>query len=146
MPSKTFEQTLQFHPERISLTKTVWLPIVTVTLHQPNGDRLDLPLLFDTGASTTTLRHDLCLLFGASSWEEGELQQVLTAGGESPVLAYRFQATLELFGKVIHCPIHLQKLPPDQFYVGLLGREQIFQEFGFGFWERTKELYVTLNL
>jgi hypothetical protein len=57
-----------------------------------------------------------------------------------------FINTLQIFGKTIVCPIHLSAslvtLPP---FVGLLGRDTVFEEFGFGFWEGTHELYVTGN-
>lgn len=78
--SKTFEQTIRFHqfgPVRV--------PMVTVTLIQSNGNRISLPLLFDTGASTTTLRHDLYPLLELTSWDEGQQVQALTAGGAQPV-------------------------------------------------------------
>jgi hypothetical protein len=45
----------------------------------------------------------------------------------------------------VQCPVNLQVLPQNPLYMGLFGRDQIFQEFGFGFWERSHELYVTLN-
>jgi len=144
MPDKHFEEIVRFYPD-VGLTTTIWQPLVSVDLIRPDGQPFTLPLLFDTGASTTTLRHNLFPLLGVNSWEDGEPLEVLTAGGEDPVRAYRFQATLHILGKVIHCPIHLQKLPAGQCYMGLLGRELIFEHFGFGFWERTHELYVTLN-
>lgn len=145
MPDKTFEHTVRFYSVQTGTGATVWLPLVTINLVQPGGNRVSLPLLFDTGASVTTLRHDLYPLLGVPSWDAGEPQQTLTAGEANPVQAYRFQGTLEFLGKTVQCPIHLQVLPQNPLYVGLLGREQMFQEFGFGFWERTHDLYVTLN-
>lgn len=124
----------------------MWVPIVTVNLLQPNGSRIALPLLFDTGASTTTLRHDLYPLLGVGSWDSGDPMDTLTAGGAEPVKAYRYRAMVELLGKVVECPIHLQILPTNPLYVGLLGREKVFEEFGFGFWEKTHDLYCTLGL
>ena len=43
------------------------------------------------------------------------------------------------------CPVILMDLPAHPFYSGLLGRAQMFDGFGFGFWESTRELYVTLT-
>ncbi len=145
MVNKNFEHTIRFYQAQTVTGETVWLPIITVNLVRPSGSRVALPLLFDTGASTTTLRHDLYPLLGVPSWDSGDLQQTFTAGGANPVQAYRYQATLELLGKAIRCPVHLQILPQHPLYLGLFGREQIFEEFGFGFWERAHEIYVTLN-
>jgi hypothetical protein len=145
MPDKAFEHAVHFHQVQTDAGTIVWLPLVSVTLIQQNGNRVSLSLLFDTGASVTTLRHDLYPLLGVPSWDSGQLQQILTAGGTDPVSAYRYQATLEFLGKLIECPIHLQVLPPNPLYVGLFGRELVFQEFGFGFWESAHDLYVTTN-
>jgi len=143
MVNKSFEHTIRFYQAQTP----VWLPIITVNLvQQPSGSRVALPLLFDTGASTTTLRHDLYPLLGLSSWNCGDPVDTLTAGSATPVKAYRYEATVELLGKVVQCPIHLQILPLDNpLFVGLLGREKLFEEFGFGFWEKTHDLYCTLS-
>lgn len=144
MRDARFEHTVTFYPQ-INTGEMIWLPIVTVNLIQENGNRVALPLLFDTGASVTTLRHDLYPLLGLSSWDSGELQSIATAGGEQPVPAYRYRARLEFLGKVVECAVHLQRLPRHPLYTGLFGREQIFEAFGFGFWEKAHELYVTLQ-
>jgi hypothetical protein len=36
-------------------------------------------------------------------------------------------------------------MPPNPLFHGLLGRETVFNEFGFGFWESTHELFVTTS-
>jgi hypothetical protein len=119
-------------------------PIITVTLVQGNGNRVSLPLLFDTGASVTSLRRDLYTLLGLASWDAGKKIQSATAGGDAPADSYRYDGIiLEVFGKLLSCPVHLIQMPQNPLFVGLLGRETIFQEFGFGFWESTKELHVT---
>jgi hypothetical protein len=145
MVNKSFEHTIRFYQAKTASGGSVWLPLISITLIQPSGSRVDLPLLFDTGASCTTLRHDLYPLLGLQSWDSGQAQAVSTAGGANPVQAYQYQATLEFLGKVIQCPVNLQILPLNPLYVGLFGRDQIFQEFGFGFWESTQELHVTLT-
>ena len=142
MVDKSFELSIPFY-QVATPTGTIGFPLVTVTLVQANGTRVSLPLLFDTGASVTTLRDDLFPLFGVPSWDSGQRQQTLTAGGIAPVDVYRYEATLEVFGKTIICPIQLAQLPRNPLYVGLLGRDTLFTEFGFGFWERIQELYVT---
>lgn len=145
MRNASFEHAISFYQGQTSYGDVVWLPLVTVSLVQPNGNRVALPLLFDTGASVTTLRRELYPLLGVSSWDSGHPTDVLTASGNRAVQAYRYQAKLEFLGKVVDCPIHLQEMPSHPLYVGLFGREQAFQAFGFGFWENAHELYVTLN-
>ena len=143
MPDKTFEHIVRFY-EVATQGGSVWLPLITVTLVQSSGHRVDLSLMFDTGASQMTLRRDLYPLLGVPSWDAG--QRVDTATGGGIVTAYRYEATFELLGRTIICPVHLlENLPPHPLYQGLFGREQMFSEFGFGFWESIHELYVTLN-
>jgi len=100
-------------------------------------------MVFDTGATTTVLRAEFAPLLGAATWTEGQQVPVDTVSGRAT--AYRFMARLEVLGKVIECPVHLMELPPNPLYGGLLGREAIFERFGFGFWESTHELLVTAN-
>ncbi len=103
-----------------------------------------MPLIFDTGASVTTLRADLYHILGLQSWNQGEVVRTDTASGR--VNAYKYMVSLEMFGKVVQCPVHLiSNFPKHPLYCGLLGRDAIFKEFGFGFWESTNELYVTAN-
>lgn len=144
MVSKDFEQTIRFYEAKDQNGNSVWLPIAEVTLLTPGGGRINLPLYFDTGASVTTLRADLYQLLGLQSWDQGELVSTGTGGGIVP--AYRYMAELEIFGKVINCPVHLlPTFPVNPLFCGLLGRDTVFEEFGFGFWESTHELYVTAN-
>jgi Aspartyl protease len=144
MYTKTFDRSLKFLPVQDETGQSFWFPVVSVDLVQPSGTRISLPLLFDTGASITTLRYDLYPILGLSSWDAGKAQQNSTAGSEAPVTAYRYEGIrLEVFGKMITCPVNLMKLPPNPLFVGLLGRDTVFAEFGFGFWESSKELFVT---
>jgi len=137
--AKSFEHLIRFY----NVPGGGRLPLVTAGLVQPNGNRVALPLVFDTGASTTTLRADLFPLLGLNQWDQGQRVDTLTAGGTNPVAVYRYQARIELFGKIVDCPVHLAQLPRNAPYVGLLGREAFFDEFGFGFWESTGELFAT---
>jgi len=144
MVSKDFEQKIRFYEVKGQGGNPIWLPIVAVILLAQNGRRITLPLYFDTGASVTTLRADLYPLLGLQSWDQGEKVKTGTGGGQ--VDAYRYMAELGVLGKVIQCPIHLlPTLPYNPLFCGLLGRDTIFNEFGFGFWENTHELYVTAN-
>jgi hypothetical protein len=145
MPDKAFERTVDFKDNRFGVGAYRWHPVVDVTFIAPDGSPTTLPLLFDTGATTTTLRCDLYPILGLTSWDSGEPRQVATASGSGLIQAYRYYTNLEIFGRRIRCPVHLQRLPENTGFMGLLGREEIFQEFGFGFWEKTHQLYVTLN-
>lgn len=143
MPVKNFEQVVRFYEARQDPSgPSIWLPLVDVTLVTPANSRVSLPLLFDTGASVTTLRADLYPILGLQSWDQGIRVETDTAGGRK--VAYRYTYTLEVFGKIIDCPIQLaSELPFNPLFVGLLGRDTVFNEFGFGFWESTHELYLT---
>jgi hypothetical protein len=140
MPTKAFEHAISFYQVP---GQPVSFPLVTVNLLQPSGNRVSLPLLFDTGASSMVLRHDLYPILGLTSWDSGEPVSVDTAGGVAPVTAYKYQATIEFLGVTVDCPILLQQLPPNPLWMGLFGREQIFNRFGFGFWESSQELFIT---
>ncbi len=142
MPSKNFERTVKFYEGKTNDGTSVWLPLVSVTLITLTNTRVSLSLLFDTGASVTTLRADLYPLLGLRSWDEGLRIKTGTGGGE--VDAYQYTATIEVFGKNIQCPIQLlPTLPYHPLFCGLLGRDTVFNEFGFGFWESTHEVFVT---
>jgi hypothetical protein len=142
MVSKHFEQTIRFRQARKPNGDPVWYPIVEAILLTPIGSRIALPLLFDTGADFTTFRADLYHFLGLSSWDQGTPVSTGTGGGITT--CYEYRADLEVFGKTINCPIHLnQTLQPNPLFCGLLGRYLIFEQFGFGFWESTHELYVT---
>lgn len=141
MPDKSFERIVPFFEFKDPNGRTIWLPLVNVTLITPGNSRVSLSLLFDTGASITTLRADLYPMLGLQSWDQGQRVSVATAG--SVIDAYQYTFTLEVFDKTIDCPIHLAQMPPNPLFHGLFGRDSIFNEFGFGFWESIHELYVT---
>ena len=143
MISKNFDYIVQFYEVRDQEGRSIFVPLVQVNLITPQNSRVQLSLLFDTGASVTSLRSDLFPFLGLTSWDEGERIDISTAGGRS--MAYKYQGTLELFGKTINCPIHLILMEPNPLVQGLLGRDTVFREFGFGFWECKNELYVALN-
>jgi len=143
MPVKDFEQTIRFYEHQPPNGPLIYLPLVSVVLITPLNSRISLSLMFDTGATVTSLRSDLYPLLGLHSWDQGE--PITTDTANDRITVYRYSATLEIFGKLIACPIHLIPLPQNPLYCGLLGRETIFNEFGFGFWESTHELYVTEN-
>jgi len=82
-------------------------------------------------------------LLGLRAWDEGQPIQSDTASGLAT--GYLYTATLEVFGKIITCPIQLIQKKFGPLYLGLLGRQTVFNAFGFGFWESTQELFVTNN-
>ena len=141
MPAKNFERTIRFYQFQNQTGQSIWVPLVDVIFITASNSRIFLSLLFDTGASVTTLRADLYPILGLQSWDQGQRVEIATVSG--PAIAYQYTATLEIFGKTIICPVHLTQMPPNPFFSGLLGRDTVFREFGFGFWESTNELYVT---
>ena len=141
MHAKNFERVVRFIEFQPTTGSPIRLPLVSATLITPTNSRIFLSLLFDTGADVTTLRADLSPMLGLQSWDEGQRVSTSTASGIAD--AYQYTFTLEIFDKTIDCPVHLIQLPPNPLFHGLLGRNTIFVEFGFGFWESTKELYVT---
>jgi hypothetical protein len=144
MVSKDFEHTIRFVRARDPSGNPLWFPIVEVILLTPGASPVTLPLLFDTGADVTTLRAEFYHLLGLRSWNQGAPVNTGTGGGVA--IAYGYRADLEIFGKTINTPIHLlSTLPYNPLFSGLLGRESIFEQFGFGFWESAHELYVTAN-
>ncbi len=143
MPTKDFELVIPFQNLQDPNGNTIHFPIVEVTFITSANVRRTIPLLFDTGASVTTLQ-DVCFpLLGLQRWDEGLRLDSTTASGIADV--YQYTGTLELFGKTITCPINLMQMPRQTLWLGLLGRDTVFKEFGFGFWESTNELHVTLN-
>ena len=145
MVHKVFEQVLRFR-RMLTPSGPIWLPIVDVDLIYGQAERIVVPMIFDTGAVTTILDASYAPFLGAETWTEGEPVPVDTAGSAESVQAYRFIACLEVLGRTFaDCPVWLMQLPPNDFWRGLLGRQVIFEHFGFGFWESTHELLVTAN-
>lgn len=142
MVTKTFGNTINFYEKNVN-GRIISLPLVQVNIIKPDGNSFALSLLFDTGASFTTLRAEFFPLLGLNSWDEGQAITVGVVGGTTT--NYQYRATLELFGKRIDCPIHLAQMPHNALFSGLLGRDTIFGEFGFGFWESAHELYISEN-
>lgn len=143
MHVKNFERVVRFFEHQLPNGNVIYLPLVEVTFITPNNSRISLSLLFDTGADFTTLRSDFYYILGLNSWDQGQRNDVAGIGGVRE--AYRYTGSIEIFGKIIRCPILLVQMPPNPLVNGLLGRDTVFNEFGFGFWENTKELYVTAS-
>jgi|SRR3972149_3669457 len=141
--SKNFDNVIKFHCVMSPSGQSIWLPLVSIILIAPSGIRFTLPLIFDTGASVTTLRSDLYPLLGLTSWDQGTKIQTATASAVVDVFQYR--CTIEVFGKQINCPVNLMHLPQNPLYCGLFGRDTVFENFGFGFWESSHEIYVSLT-
>jgi hypothetical protein len=141
MHTKNFERVIPF---RLVPALQISYPLLEITLVSPDGRRTRLSLLFDTGSSVTTLRAEFFELLGLQRWDEGRPVEPATGGGQ--ITVYEYTATIELFGKVITCPVWLNdRFPSNPYFVGVLGRDTVFNEFGFGYWESTCELYVTEN-
>lgn len=142
MVSKRFDHTIAFYRGRDQNGVELSFPLVQVGLITAQGSRVQLSFLFDTGASVTSLSHTLFPLLGLTSWDQGQRVEIGTAAGQSE--AYQYDVTIEVFGKVINCPIQLIKMAANPLVQGLLGRDTVFKEFGFGFWEKDRELHISL--
>ncbi len=138
MVSKTFDHTVAFYEVNDS-GRVFRIPLIQVSLISPQS-RFQVSLLFDTGADVTSLRADLFPLLGLPAWDVGLRIPLSTAAGNC--YAYQYDGVIELFGKRINCPIQLIPMSPNPLLHGLLGRDMVFKEFGFGFWESANELYV----
>ena len=143
MVQKEFNRTIRFKQRQLG-GEIHRLPIVTATVFGPGGNGINLPLLFDTGASHITLRSELYTFLGIPSWDSGERVSAAVAKGTAD--AYRYHdIEVEFFGKRVRCTIQLMEIGRHPMFQGLFGRSGIFQEFGFGFWESTGELYVATD-
>ena len=136
MPLKFFDRTIPF--TRVAGNGS--FPIVEVTFIKQNGQRRVLPLLFDTGASWITLRPQYRWLFPKSITK----QAVGTAGKKKTSQGTLTTGRIEFLGQTIDCQILLLPMSPNPLWAGLFGRE-CFARLGFGFWEATGELHVTVN-
>ena len=144
MVSKTFELTVPFTQGRDPDTgQKYWLPILMVTITGQDGSDIQVPLLFDTGASFTTFKHSMAPMLFGGAWDSGQPRKRAIPSGSADV--YTRQATFELFGKQITCSVDIMKMSDHPLFLGLLGRDQVFDKFGFAIWEGERELYVTLT-
>ena len=135
MPLKSFERTIPF----IQVQNDGWYPIVEVVFIKVDGQRIRLPLLFDTGATQIVLHPDWAWLF-----PKGDIVEFNSVGDEQPTSGTLVRGTIEFLGQVMDCTIGFAALPKRTWMAGLFGRE-CFTPFGFGFWESARELYVTLK-
>jgi len=142
MEVKNFERIVNFVEYQSANGDTMYLPLVEITFITSNSNQ-SFSLMFDTGASRIYLRSDLYPLLGINSLDECEQIPVGGIGGSQ--IGYKHTANLEIFGKVFNCPIIFAQIAHHELYHGLLGRDPVFSEFGFGFWEYSKELFITDN-
>ena len=87
MVAKTFGNTIHFHEENVN-GRIISLPLVQVNIIKPDGNSVSLSLLFDTGASFTTLRAEYFPLLGLSSWDKGIAIPVSVVG--STITNYQY--------------------------------------------------------
>ena len=141
---KAFDRSIPFLSRVLSDGRSVFEPIVKVKMTRPGVRPFELPMLLDTGAEVTIVRHIFALPLGLVSWKSGQRAEAGTASGVAEMYRYD-DVQIEVFGKSFSCPVYLMDIPFDPLHQGLLGREIIFERFGFGFWERTRELLVSDN-
>ena len=135
MPLKSFERTILFTNSGGRL-----YPIVEVTFVKPNGKRQILPLLFDTGASEIIIRPQYYYVFPRST----STQPIGTAGKRRASVAKVTTGQMEFLGRAMNCTVLLLPMKSNPLWAGLFGRECL-DKFGFGYWQSTGELHVTLT-
>lgn len=132
-PDKSFETTIPF----VEVPGDGWYPIIWVTFVRPRAPNLQLPLLLDTGADQIFLHPD---------WERAfsNLKDAEFGGIGGKVRGKNTQGQVEVFGQLIDCDVGFgpKEMESRTWMAGVLGRN-CFKPFGFGFWENTRELYVT---
>ena len=135
MPDKSFERTVPF----VEVKDVGWYPLIRVAFLKPNKQRLELSLLFDTGA-------DLICLHPDWEWAFPNLAEFDFDGIGGNAKGKHTLGQIELFGEVIDCDIGFgpKEMQSRTWMAGVIGRE-CFKSFGFGFWEGARELYVTLK-
>lgn len=143
MEVKKFEYRFPFIEHHKTDGTVLLLPLVEVTFGIENS-KITHRLMFDTGALKTIIWAKYFSTFGLSSWNEGEETTVYGVGGHQ--VGYQYNVILEILGKAETCPIILLDVTkPPSLYAGVLGRDTILDGFGFGFWEYSKELFITAN-
>jgi hypothetical protein len=134
--TRTFERTIQFQP----VLGHGLLPLVVVKFFPPQVDPFTLSLIFDTGATQITLRPEYRDWF-----PQGEAAQANLAAKAEEAEGTVTKSTVEVFGRTLfnRTILFLELGKPNPTFAGLFGRD-CFSSFGFGFWESSREIYVTL--
>jgi hypothetical protein len=104
----------------------------------PRAPDLELSLLFDSGADRIVLQ---------PSWEDcfENLEDTVFGGlGDKDQPGKPTTGKIRLLGQIIECDIGFTKMTERTWMQGVFGRE-CFKSFGFGFWEKSHELYVTVK-
>jgi hypothetical protein len=135
MPDKSFETTIPF----VQVQGGGWYPLVKVVFLKPNRRDLELTLLFDTGA-------DQIVLHPEWEWAFPNLRPYKFGGIGGETDGKNTRGQVEFCGQVIDCDIGFgpKEMERRTWMAGILGRD-CFKPFGFGFWETSRELYVTLK-
>lgn len=117
------------------------LPLVSATFFPSVGRPFVLALIFDTGATQITLRTEYAQFFGKT-----QSAGVNVPGSAQAATGALTTGTVEVFGRTLRDRqiLFLDLATPDPAIAGLLGRD-CFDSFGFGFWESTRELYVSMS-
>jgi hypothetical protein len=136
MPNKSFEMTIPFS----KTPEGLWEPLLQVIILKPNPNKLTVPLLFDTGSDQILLHPDWEFAFPHS------LKPHRFGGISGKAQGKNTRGQIELFGQTSNCNIGFgpKEMEPRTWMAGVLGRE-CFRTFGFGFWERDRQIFVTLK-
>ncbi len=136
MFSKSFDLTIPFTEDA---NTGICYPIIEASFSGLGERWYTLPLLLDTGSTDIVLRPAYQPLF-----PPGVEETVNTVGDRAPRRGTVTKSRIELLGLAGNCEIVFIDIPPNPLFAGLLGRN-CFQPFGFGFWEKSRELHVSLS-
>jgi hypothetical protein len=103
MPDKSFETIIPF----VEVPNVGWYPIVQVVFLRPNRQRLQLPLLFDTGADQICLHPDWEWAF--PNLKDTEFEGV---GDENARPGKITTGQIEFLNRVIDCEIGFSAMKP----------------------------------
>ena len=134
-PTKKFEWTIPF----TELDGKSY-PIVEVKFLTQLGAWIPIPLIFDSGAEVTLL-----LPRYAENFPAGEEELIGVVGSSNAVPAPVIKGIeVDFLGQSAKRDIIIRQFPCHPFVGGLFGRDCL-KPFGFGYWEGSRELYVTLK-
>jgi len=133
MPVRTFGHVIPFTEAR----GEGWLPNSQCCLHLVEWFRVRITPTFRYGRDGNNSTPEF-----VEDFPPGEPAQANVGGTTEPVAGVVTNGTVEFMGHRMECEIVLLDLPANPLRAGLFGRG-CFKPFGFGFWESTRELYVT---
>lgn len=114
-------------------------PIVQATLSY-NRNRVDFPMLIDSGADITTLPEDLMSILKVQETDVAP-KVCQGVGGDAQVKILTRGFKIKVGQKEVECPVVFDPGFNDRNF-GLLGREGVFSKIKLGIRESKSEIYI----